>query len=118
VGGIAICAAIAPYAEAREENRQLISQDGGYIEIYLATSFDECAKRDTKGLYAKALKGELIGFTGYNDPYEAPINPEISIDTSILSVDASIKIIINYLKKEGYLKASKEITRKVEEVQI
>lgn len=104
VGGIAICAAIAPYTEAREENRQLISQYGGYIEIYIETSFHECAKRDTKGLYAKALQGHLTSFTGYNDPYEAPLYPEIRIDTTHLSINESIKTIIDYLIDEEYIK--------------
>jgi len=104
VGGIAICAAIAPYAETREENRHLISQYGGYIEIYLETSFTECAKRDTKGLYAQALRGELKSFTGYNDPYETPLYPEIRIDTSVKSVDESIKIITDFLLREAYIK--------------
>lgn len=104
VGGIAICAAIAPYAESREKNRQLISQHGSYIEIYIETSFEECAKRDTKGLYALAMQGKLNSFTGYNDPYEAPLHPEIRIDTSTLSIEDSVKTIIDYLVHEGYIK--------------
>lgn len=110
VQGIAICAAIAPYAEAREENRQLITQYGGYIEIYIETSFNECAKRDTKGLYAQALRGELKNFTGYDDPYEPPLYPDIRLDTSILSIEASIDMIVRFLKREGYIK----LTRKEE----
>ncbi len=108
VGGIAICAAIAPYAEAREENRQLISQYGGYIEVYLETSFTECARRDTKGLYAQALRGELKSFTGYNDPYESPLYPEIRIDTAALSVEESIHTIIEFLQREAYIKIVRE----------
>lgn len=104
VGGIAICAAIAPYAEVRNENRQLISQYGGYIEVYLATPFSECAKRDTKGLYAKAIKGDLPSFTGYNDPYEPPQHPEICIDTSTLSIEKSVKKIMDFLITAGFLK--------------
>ncbi len=118
VGGIAICAAIAPYAEAREENRQLISQYGGYVEVYLETSFTECAKRDTKGLYAQALRGELKSFTGYNDPYEPPLYPEIRIDTSVLSVDESVKMIIDFLQHEAYIKTSKEDIKSYEEVSV
>lgn len=108
VGGIAICAAIAPYAEPREENRHLISQYGGYIEIYIETPFAECAKRDTKGLYAQAMRGELKSFTGYNDPYEPPLHPELRIDTSNLSITESLKIITDFLHHEGYIKTSKE----------
>lgn len=105
-GGIALCAAIAPYASARNENRHLISQHGGYIEIYISTSLTECEKRDTKGLYAKARKGELKGMTGVDDPYESPENAEIVIDTAELSIEDSVKKIIDYLHASGYLKHS------------
>ena len=105
VGGIALCAAIAPYREAREKNRFLISQLGAYIEIYVATTLVICEQRDTKGLYAKARSGELSVFTGVNDPYEQPMNPEITIDTSLLSIDECLSQIIHFLRKEGYLKS-------------
>jgi sulfate adenylyltransferase len=105
VGGIALCAAIAPYREAREKNRFLISQSGAYIEIYVATTLATCEQRDTKGLYAKARRGELSAFTGVNDPYEPPLNPEITIDTSVESIDECVSQIIHFLRKEGYLKS-------------
>ncbi len=105
VGGIALCAAIAPYREAREKNRFLISQSGAYIEIYVATTLATCEQRDTKGLYAKARRGELSAFTGVNDPYEQPVNPEITLDTSVLSIDACVSQIIHFLRKEGYLES-------------
>lgn len=105
VGGIALCAAIAPYREAREKNRSLISQYGGaYIEVYVATPLATCEQRDTKGLYAKARCGELIGLTGVDDPYEPPLNPEITIDTHLLSIDESVSHIIHFLTKAGFLK--------------
>lgn len=106
-GGIVICAAIAPYLSARLENRQLISQYGGYIEIYLSTSLSACEKRDIKGLYAKARQGEIKGFTGVDDPYEKPIDPEITLDTANLSIDDSVDKIIQYLHQEGYLMPQK-----------
>ncbi|KTC84785.1 bifunctional sulfate adenylyltransferase/adenylylsulfate kinase [Legionella drozanskii] len=102
-GGVAICAAIAPYRQAREQNRQLISQYGNYIEIYLSTSLQTCEKRDVKGLYIKARQGEIKSFTGIDDPYEVPIYPEIALDTSNLSIDESVKHIILFLQKENYL---------------
>lgn len=111
IGGIAICAAIAPYADVRSENRQLISQYGGYIEVFLSTPLAECVKRDTKGLYEKAKNGGLKNLTGYNDPYEPPIHPEITIDTSKLTVDESAKKIIEYLVHAGYLKAARSEIR-------
>ncbi|OGT42926.1 MAG: adenylyltransferase [Gammaproteobacteria bacterium RIFCSPHIGHO2_12_FULL_37_34] len=104
VGGIAICAVIAPYAEARNANRQLISQYGGYVKVYVSTPLSICEKRDTKGLYAKARRGEIKQFTGINDPYELPNDPEIEIDTTKLGIDESINKIIDFLFKTGYLK--------------
>ncbi|HSW68667.1 MAG TPA: bifunctional sulfate adenylyltransferase/adenylylsulfate kinase [Gammaproteobacteria bacterium] len=102
-GGIAICAAIAPYLNARVENRQLISQHGGYIEIYLSTSLAACEKRDTKGLYAKARDGAMKGLTGVDDPYEEPINPEITLDTANLTVEESVTHIMHFLQQKGYI---------------
>ncbi len=104
-GGVAICAAIAPYVSARTENRQLISQHGGYIEIYLSTSFQACEKRDIKGLYAKARQGEIKKFTGLDDPYETPIDPEITLDTENVTIEQSVDRIIQFLQQEGYLAA-------------
>jgi sulfate adenylyltransferase len=102
-GGMAICAAIAPYKNARDENRHLISQYGGYIEVYVSTPIETCEKRDTKGLYAKARQGTLQGFTGVNDPYEAPEQAEIVIDTAKWTIEESVMKIIDYLYREGYL---------------
>ena len=103
-GGIAICAPIAPFKNPRSENRKLIEQHGKYIQIYIATSLDECAKRDTKGLYAKAMSGELKGFTGVNDPYEVPDNPELIIDTIDMTPEESVQKVMIYLEKEGLIK--------------
>ncbi len=102
-GGIAICAAIAPYREARENNRCLISSYGNYVEIYVATPLSTCEQRDPKGLYAKVKKGQITAFTGVSDPYEPPYNPEITIDTC-LPIDECVDQIVNYLVKEDYLK--------------
>jgi len=110
VGGIALCAAIAPYAHGREENRQYISQYGGYIEIHLSTPLKTCENRDTKGLYLKARNGKLKHFTGIDDPYETPAGAEITIDTSQLSIEESINTIIFYLEKTGYLKQTSVIS--------
>tara|TARA_B100000945_G_scaffold307361_1_gene295732 strand:+ start:568 stop:2271 length:1704 start_codon:yes stop_codon:yes gene_type:complete len=101
--GIAICAPIAPYSNIREQNRALISQCGGYIEIYVSTPLEVCEKRDVKGLYAKARQGIIKGFTGLDDPYEEPANPEINIDTTHISQDEAIDNVLKYLKDEGYI---------------
>ncbi|MDA9271858.1 bifunctional sulfate adenylyltransferase/adenylylsulfate kinase [bacterium] len=103
-GGIAICAAIAPYQGARNESRRLITQHGGYIEIYNSTPLAVCEQRDTKGLYAKARSGQLNHLTGVNDVYETPDQPDISLDTTNLSVNDSVKKIIDYLHETRVLR--------------
>ncbi len=102
-GGVAICAPIAPYANIRKINRDLINSAGAYIEVHVSTSLEECEKRDTKGLYAKARQGIIKGFTGIDDPYEAPENPELRIDTKDISVEEATEIVMAYLRKEGYI---------------
>lgn len=102
-GGIALCAAIAPYKEVRAENRQLISQYGGFIEVYVSTPLATCEKRDPKGLYSKVRKGEIKGFTGIGDPYEVPTDMEIEIDTSQLTIEEALEKILDFLRNAGYL---------------
>ena len=102
-GGIAICAPIAPYENIRHKNRALISSVGSYIEAYVSTPLEVCEERDVKGLYAKARQGIVKGFTGIDDPYEEPKDPEISIDTSHISQEESVQQVLMYLEKEGYL---------------
>jgi len=79
-GGIVLVANIAPYEEDRAWNRELISAEGNYVEVFVDTSLEKCEERDVKGLYAKARTGEIKEFTGISDPYEIPKNPEITID--------------------------------------
>ncbi|KAM9994061.1 hypothetical protein ACTFIZ_012023 [Dictyostelium cf. discoideum] len=102
-GGIAICAPIAPYSGARKFARDLITPNGGFIEIHISTPIETCEKRDRKGLYAKVRSGQLKGFTGIDDPYETPENPELRIDTTHTSVKDAILLILNHLRTEGYI---------------
>lgn len=102
-GGVALCAAIAPYREARAANRQLVSEHGGFIEVYVSTALSICEQRDPKGLYAKVKKGELTRFTGMGDPYEPPMDAEIELDTSQLTIEEAIHKIVDFLIKSGYL---------------
>ena len=102
-GGIAIFAPIAPYTQIRREVRQLVSDKGGFIEIHVATPLSECEKRDTKGLYAKARAGILKGFTGIDDPYEIPENPEVCIDTRHRDPAECVTQILQCLINMGYL---------------
>lgn len=102
-GGICICAAIAPFRSARDEARARISQLGSFFEIHIATPLAVCEQRDPKGLYKKARKGEIKGFTGIDDPFEAPEKPELHLDTSQYSVDESVDRILSLPKAQGLL---------------
>lgn len=97
---ITICSLISPYAEARDTARALI---GDFCEIYVKAPLQVCADRDTKGLYAKAMSGELQGFTGVNDPYEAPENPELVLDSENRSPDQLADEVIAWMEQNGYL---------------
>lgn len=103
-GGMAICAPIAPYADTRRFVRAMISNVGGFVEVYLSTSLEECERRDRKGLYAKARAGIIKEFTGISDPYEVPENPELELDTTGMSVDQAAQKVILTLEKLGYIK--------------
>ena len=102
-GGIAICAPIAPYDAIRKEVRQMIEPLGGFILVHVATSLEECEKRDRKGLYAKARAGMLKQFTGISDPYEEPADAEVSVDTTMTTPGQAAQIILERLVAEGYL---------------
>jgi len=101
--GIAICAPIAPYTEMRRNARNNIEQYGAFVEIHVATSLEECEKRDRKGLYAKARKGIIPEFTGISDPYDIPEKPEIRIDTVEVSPVQAAQDVYLYLIREGYI---------------
>ena len=102
-GGIAICAPIAPYHITRRAVREMIEQNGAFIEIHVATPLEVCEARDRKGLYAKARQGLIPEFTGISDPYEEPEDPELKIDTSRYSAMEAVQEIYLYLLREGYL---------------
>jgi sulfate adenylyltransferase len=101
--GIGITAAIAPYRGARKLAREAVEKEGGFIEIHVSTPIEVCEQRDRKGLYAKARKGILKGFTGIDDPYEAPEKPELTLDTSKFTVKQAVGQILLFLEQEGYL---------------
>jgi sulfate adenylyltransferase len=103
-GGIAICALVAPFSRPRDEVRQMVSEVGGYIEIYVATSLAVCEKRDRKGLYKKAREGLIKQFTGVSDPYEEPSNPEMKIETSEATPEEIVDEIIQKIILLGYIK--------------
>ena len=102
-GGIALCAPIAPYQSDRRFNRELISPLGGFIEVYVDTSLAVCEERDVKGLYALAREGKLKQFTGIDDPYEEPENPEIEITSAGVAPEILVDEIISKIKEMGYV---------------
>ena len=103
-GVVAISAAISPYREIRDYNREQIGQ---FIEVYVQCSIEELTRRDVKGLYKKAIAGELKNFTGVSDPYEAPLKPEITIDSEHQSEQESLRAILGYLEREGWIPSAK-----------
>lgn len=102
-GGIAICSMIAPYEEDRSHVRELVQGSGKFIEVYVSTPLELCEERDVKGLYAKVRQGLIKQFTGVDDPYEAPVNPELNINTEGKTVDSVVKEVIAYLHQEQLL---------------
>ena len=102
--GIAICAPIAPYAAARRELRESVEAAGGFVEVYVSTPLETCEARDRKGLYAKARAGLIEGFTGIDDPYEAPANPDIAIDTAGIRPELAAERIFARLQCLGYIR--------------
>jgi sulfate adenylyltransferase len=101
-GGVAVCAAVSPYREARDECRILVGGDR-FFEAFVDTPLAVCAERDTKGLYARARRGEIKGFTGVDDPYEEPQHPEIRID-GMASVGTNAARIVALLTERGFLR--------------
>ena len=103
-GGIAICAPIAPYAATRRAVREEIEQFGAFVEVHVATSLEECERRDRKGLYKLAREGKIKEFTGISDPYEIPENPEIKVETENVAVDHCAHQVILKLESMGLIK--------------
>ena len=104
-GGIALCAPIAPYDNVRKDVRSMIEPAGGFILVHVATPLDVCEKRDRKGLYAKARAGILTNFTGISDPYEAPTDAEMVIDTTTLTPGEAVQQMLAYIEEAGYLRS-------------
>lgn len=99
-GVIVLVSAIAPYREIREEVRHRI---GDFVQVYVNAPLEVCEERDVKGLYKKARAGEIKNFTGIDDPYEAPLNPDIECSTKDETEEESIAKVLQYLKDKGYI---------------
>jgi adenylylsulfate kinase len=103
-GLFTLTAFISPYRADRDNARKLLPA-GEFIEIYVNASLETCEQRDPKGLYKKARAGEIKGFTGIDDPYEAPENPELTLDANTKSIDDLAAEVVGYLEAKGYLLA-------------
>jgi adenylylsulfate kinase len=101
-GVVNVTAFISPYRADRDQARAA-QGEGDFIEVYVKAGVEECEKRDTKGLYAKARAGQIKEFTGISAPYEEPEKPEVVVDTESQSVEESLAVIIGYLQEKGYL---------------
>lgn len=102
-GIITIAAFISPNNQLREMAAEIIGKDD-FVEVFVSTTLEECEKRDVKGLYAKARRGEIKNFTGISAPFEAPEHPDITLDTSKLPVEESVKILLDYVLPKAVLK--------------
>jgi sulfate adenylyltransferase len=105
--GVVVCAAVSPYRETRERVRQMMPESS-FVEIFIDTPLEECERRDVKGFYAKARAGQLSHFTGVNDPYEAPYQPEMLLYTEHITPKENAQDVMRFLIHEGYLDATSE----------
>jgi len=101
-GGAVICAAVSPYRATRNQVRSIM-RPGHFIETFVDTPVAVCEQRDVKGFYAKARAGEIRDFTGVNDPYEPPVNPEIRLETGDVTAEENARLIVRYLESRGFL---------------
>ncbi len=103
-GGVAVCSPIAPFAETREQVEEMVEAAGGaFFLVHVATPLEECERRDRKGLYAKARRGEIPEFTGISSPYEVPEDPAVRVDTTGRSIDDALEDVLVALDEAGYL---------------
>lgn len=102
-GGAVICAAISPYTATRNAVRSMVGSDA-FIEVFVDTPLEVCASRDEKGLYAKAMRGEIRGFTGVDDPYEKPAAPELTLDTVEATAEENARAIVALLQSKGFVR--------------
>jgi adenylyl-sulfate kinase len=103
-GGAVIAAAISPYEQTRRQARARIEEVGTFVEVYVKASVDECARRDVKGLYEKAFKGEITEFTGVSDPYEEPSSPELVLDTEVHEPEDCAALVVAKLEELGLVR--------------
>ena len=109
-GGVVVCAAVSPYRTARNDVRSMVGGDQ-FIEVFVNTPIEVCEQRDNKGMYAKARRGDIKGFTGIDDPYEPPENPEIELDTVTLTAEENARLVLEYLRYGGFVREASAPSR-------
>ena len=102
-GGIAVCAAVSPYTATRDSVRNMVGADS-FVEVFVNTPLEVCEERDTKGMYAKARRGEIKDFTGIDDPYEAPENPDLELETVTRSPEENAHVVLDELGERGFVR--------------
>src|SRR5262249_55263768 len=102
-GGVAVCAAVSPYRATRHDVRNLVGAEH-FVEVFVDTPLEVCEARDTKGMYAKARRGEITGFTGIDDPYEPPEHPELRLETVMPTPEDNARRILQYLLQWGFVR--------------
>jgi len=102
-GIITLCSFVSPYRDVRDKVKSIIEEEASYLEVYVKVSVNTAIKRDPKGLYKRALSGEIKNFTGISDVYEEPTNPSIIVDTEKETPETSTRRIIEYLEKNGFI---------------
>ena len=102
-GGIAVCAAVSPYRATRDSVRNMVGADS-FVEVFVNTPLEVCEERDTKGMYAKARRGEIKDFTGIDDPYEAPENPDLELETVSRSPEENAHVVLEELRGRGFVR--------------
>ena len=103
-GVLTLTSFISPYRRDRDLVRELHAKDGlPFVEVYMATAIETCEQRDPKGLYKKARAGQIKGFTGIDDPYEAPLNAELTIDAGSCTPQQAAAVVLGYLQQKGFL---------------
>ena len=108
-GGVVICAAVSPYRATRNDVRSMVGSDR-FIEVFVDTPIAVCEQRDVKGMYAKARRGEITGFTGIDDPYEAPLDPELTLNTEAHEPEDNAHLILDYLSEHGFVQGEPAYT--------
>jgi sulfate adenylyltransferase len=102
-GGVVVCAAVSPYRATRQDARAMTGSEH-FVEVFVDTPIEVCEERDVKGMYAKARRGEITGFTGIDDPYEPPEHPEITLDTTAYSPEENAQRILAFLMQRGFVR--------------